>query len=195
MSILLLNPTATSTSVLPSTRASKRNVDGNPKDTDTPAGEATTSKSTAKPSPNSELKKQHAAVSLTQLFTNTQDSASPGTSDTLGEAGNFLAECFSGDGEGEQGNLAVDTNAAAASASAKKDGESTPTTENKVGGGQAFSSPAKKKAKVVPIKTEKGSEVAEEKVQPNPETPLALKAGAYRLNKLMEVRFAYPCDY
>jgi hypothetical protein len=192
------NTSETTAVTSPVPKAAKRDNEGNPKEPEVPTETAKASAGGGpKPSPTSEVKKQNAAVSLTQLFTTTQDSLTScesGTNDTLGEAGNFLAECFSGEGEGEHGHLAVDTNAAAVHAEGES---STPTMENTTA--VVEGEPSKKKNKgadgqampaLPPIKTEGDEDpattTAEGKKQ---ETPLALKAGAYRLNKLMEVRF------
>ena len=99
-------------------------------------------------------------------------SCESGTNDTLGEAGNFLAECFSGDGEGEHGHLAVDPNAATASS----------------GEAGEFVSPRKKAKGAAGLPPRVKTEEANAANGKNQETPLAMKAGAYRLNKLMEVR-------
>lgn len=194
------NTSDTTAVTSPVPRAAKRDNEGNPKDAPTET-KAPAAAGAPKPSPTSEVKKQNAAVSLTQLFTTTQDSLTScesGTNDTLGEAGNFLAECFSGDGDGEHGHLAVDPNAAPV---ANAEGESnTPTmgnTENSTADAVGGEMPARKKAKGaegVAVKTEEeevSEEVSEEVAASgkNQETPLAMKAGAYRLNKLMEVRF------
>jgi hypothetical protein len=191
------NTSDTTAVTSPVPRPSKRDNEGNPKETYVPNAEETTTKPPAalKPSPTSEVKKQNAAVSLTQLFTTTQDSLTScesGTNDTLGEAGNFLAECFSGDPDGEHGHLAVDPNAPIVESA---EGESnTPTmgnTENLppdvAGGDVEFVSP-RKKAKGAAVKVETAGVGAETAQGKSLETPLAMKAGAYRLNKLMEVR-------
>jgi hypothetical protein len=175
-----------------STRSIKRDNEGNLKSDPSEAASAAasnengaataTAEAPLKPSPTSEVKKQNAAMSLTQLFTTTQDSLTSvdsGGDGTLGEAGNFLAECFSGDGDGEHGHLAHEPH------EATQGGEGAPE-EAAAGevGSPTRTSPRRKKAKgAMHVSTEGAAEQGK-----NQETPLAMKAGAYRLNKLMEVR-------
>lgn len=80
-----------------------------------------------------------------------------------------MAECFSGDAaEGEDHDHALPVAAAAG-------------MHNDV-----FYSPKKKPKVAGPARVSTEGE-AEQEQEKNQETPLAMKAGAYRLNKLMEV--------
>ncbi|KAL7517455.1 hypothetical protein ACHAWX_002376 [Stephanocyclus meneghinianus] len=161
------------TDISPAPRPLKRDIEGHLK-SDAPS----TKPPPPRPSPNSEVKKQHAAISLAHLFTTTQDSLAScesGTEGTLGEAENFLAECFSGDAaEGEDHDHAVPI---AAAAGMHED---------------VFCSPKKKPKVAGPARVSSEGE-AEQEQEKHQETPLAMKAGAYRLNKLMEAtKFTSP---
>lgn len=190
------NTSDTTAVTSPAQKATKRDNEGNPKEAQAETVVKAPTAAVPKPSPTSEVKKQNAAMSLTQLFTTTQDSLTScesGTNDTLGEAGNFLAECFSGDGDGEHAHLVVDPNAAPVE---NAGGESnTPTmgnTENSAAATAGGESPARKKAKGadgIAVKTEEEETADVAAAGKTAETPLAMKAGAYRLNKLMEVSF------